>query len=52
MDRDSRDLLKKIVIATRESQGDQAHRIMPVIWPLLCEADKMFPVDSTKELSE
>ena len=47
--RAARDLLEKIVTMTRLTQGDQAHRIMPHLWPLLCEAEKMFPTTKDKE---
>ena len=34
-------LLAKIVMAVRKHSGDEAHRIMPHIWPLIAEADKL-----------
>lgn len=42
-DRKAALLLHRIVVELRKVDGDQAHRIMPHIWPLLCEASKMMP---------
>lgn len=35
-------LLHRIVLTARMCDGDQAHCILPNLWPLICEADKMF----------
>lgn len=32
-------ILTKIVLAARKCNGDEPHRILPNIWPLICEAD-------------
>lgn len=34
-------VLQKIVLAARKYEGDEAHRIMPHLWPLIAEADKL-----------
>lgn len=36
-------ILERIVLTARKCEGDQAHRILPNLWPLIAEADKLFP---------
>lgn len=40
-DRKAALILQKIVLAARRKSGDEAHCIMPEIWPYICEADKL-----------
>lgn len=34
-------ILTKIVLAARRHEGHEAHRILPHLWPLIAEADKL-----------
>lgn len=43
-------LLTKIVLAARKHAGDEAHRIMPHIWPLIAEADKLPSMPPRREV--
>jgi len=34
-------ILTRIVLAARRHDGEEAHHIMPHLWPLIAEADKL-----------
>lgn len=40
-DRKASLLLSRIVVAARSVDGGEAHCVMPAIWPIICEADKL-----------
>jgi hypothetical protein len=45
-------ILAKIVLAVRKHGGDEAHRIMPHIWPLIVEADQLPSMPPRSESKE
>jgi hypothetical protein len=40
-DRKAALILARIVLAARSVEGGEAHRVLPAIWPIICEAEKL-----------